>query len=63
MQGSTEAFYGTLGLLSGAMAAWLLLRDRSRQAILQARKKADELLAAGEQRLSELKSELKTISS
>jgi DNA recombination protein RmuC len=61
MTGSLEALYATLGLLIGMLAAWLLLRDRSRQTILQAQKTADELLAAGEQRFSELKGELKTV--
>ena len=61
MIGITEAFYATLGLLIGGLAAWLFLRDRSRQAILQAREKTDELLGAGEERLNELKSALNTI--
>jgi DNA recombination protein RmuC len=62
MHGSTETLYATLGLVIGWLAAWLLLRVRSRQALLQVKQTADELLAAGEQRLNELKGELKTVS-
>jgi DNA recombination protein RmuC len=62
MHESTEALYTILGLLIGGLVVWLLLRGRSRQSILQVRQTADELLAAGEQRFTELKGELKTLS-